>query len=368
MPKKKSILCIIMVLLAAGIFLSNGISDDLSALAPPSMFQGSFPEEGSLEFKRSPLADMKFLTATFSIAAHFLIDNKKKKILPKIIRDEFRNKKEFLQGIDVEDSYRRGNIVHIPYRADGKHYEIKICLREEFTFLDKSDSEWAVSTRFGIEVVRLEDEVQKIVKGPDADKLLEEKEVMAALHRLNTELLPPVESGKTLWHVISEEILPIKIRDDFKRMVGEIEGYPGLREKIKVVKNKDLLGEIRIKTASENNIVDAAVPDKKYLSNLPKGVKALVFEGELDVFSFRQLEGVLAALRALQQEDAQGLITIYEILTGEPFKGSERDIVKYMEDPWSLAKIIIFTLPPGVKRYEDLVELNRILLEFIRAA
>jgi len=195
------------------------------------------------------------------------------------------------------------------------------------------------------------------------------REDMLLIHSLNLNLLPPVESGKTLWHVIPIDRIPLSIRGDFVYMVNYLNrAYPDVREKIKVVtERQDLNDAITGLLNDKNNIVDVAVSCKEDLENIPKGVKALVFDGKLG--DFRQLEGILAALRALQQENARALINLYEILTGQVFKGSEADIIKYMENPKRLAGIIIFNLKPiEIHTYKDLEELNRTLLAFIRAA
>ncbi|NQU74383.1 MAG: hypothetical protein HQ547_06740, partial [Candidatus Omnitrophica bacterium] len=82
-------------------------------LAPSSIFQKSFPSEHSKEFKQSILSDIKFLTIAFSIAAHFIIDGKNKQTLLKTLRDEFRNNREFLEGVKLESVHTEADIVYI---------------------------------------------------------------------------------------------------------------------------------------------------------------------------------------------------------------------------------------------------------------
>lgn len=128
----------------------------VSTLAPPSLFQESFPDERSAEFKRSVLSDIKLLAAAFSIGAHYLVDNKNTRTLARTMRDEFRNNPSFLEGIDLENVRRENNIIYIPLERKGSRYELRVSPRDKFESLDKSGSEWAVSPRFGIQAVRLD--------------------------------------------------------------------------------------------------------------------------------------------------------------------------------------------------------------------
>ncbi len=193
---------------------------------------------------------------------------------------------------------------------------------------------------------------------------------MNTLHRLNMDLIPPVEEGKILWHVIPIDLVPESIRSEFVSTINKIDrDYPDLREKIKVVTDRQVLHQVVSELADDsNNVVGVAVKDVDSLKWLPEGVKALVFEGELG--DFRHLEGVLAALRALQNNNARALIEIYRILTGSAFLGyTADDILAKINDPEKLADIITFGLTPVEIPDDDyLTELNGRLLEFIYAA
>jgi len=83
------------------------------------------------------------------------------------------------------------------------------------------------------------------------------------------------------------------------------------------------------------------------------------------------LEGIIAALRALQQEDVKSLLEIYKILTGNTYVDltTESSIMWYMDDPEKLADVIIFNLKPiEVWDMEHLRNLNKTLLQFIQSA
>ncbi len=129
------------------------VLNKVSTLATPSIFQESSPSEKSEEFRKSVLSDIKFRTVAFSIASHFLIKGKNRQTLIRNIRDKFRNNQDFLKEIDLENVYREKDVVYIPFTKDGKKYEMRICSKEVFESLDRSKSDWAVSERFGIQVM-----------------------------------------------------------------------------------------------------------------------------------------------------------------------------------------------------------------------
>ncbi len=91
-------------------------------LAPPSIFQSSFPSERTEEFSRIPLSDIKFLTAVFSIAYHFLVDGRTEDTLVKTINDKFRADPSFLEGIHVSRAYFSEGIVFVPCEIRGKDF------------------------------------------------------------------------------------------------------------------------------------------------------------------------------------------------------------------------------------------------------
>ena len=125
----------------------------VSTLAPPSIFEKSFPDERSEQSRNSILSHMKLLTAVFSIGAHFLVDDKEKLTLSRTIRDEFRNNPSFLEGIDLENVRREGHIVYIPYKRGGSDYEIKVCSRERLEGPAKAGPEWAVIANWGVQII-----------------------------------------------------------------------------------------------------------------------------------------------------------------------------------------------------------------------
>jgi len=226
---------------------------------------------------------------------------------------------------------------------------------------------------FGLEIgdtrVLLNTNVLVVGEKPAASASAPETELstdaaMEVINKLNLDLLPPVERGKTLYHVIAKELLPISIRSKFEDMLAERRHkYPNIRERIELAELSELNGMVKI--LSKNNLVDVAVPNESDLSGLPKRVKGLVFKGDLGgTYGFRQLEGIIAALNALQMKNMDALGDLYEILTGNPFTASPDDILKCIDDPVRLAIILTFNLKPIVAiDLDELERFNKKLIE-----
>jgi len=195
---------------------------------------------------------------------------------------------------------------------------------------------------------------------------------MALIHASNLELLPPVAEGKTMYHVIPVSLIPQGYqRTKFIEFVGELNRrYPGARERIRVVTDRqDFRKVVEDLAADPNNIVDVALDDETLIDTLSKEIKMLVFKPEGgDLGDFRQLEGILAALRALHIEDVaqrnEKLSRLYELLTGKAPQN-----IPDISDPREFARQFIFVLPPiKVKEYGDLKRLNENLLRLIESA
>jgi len=197
---------------------------------------------------------------------------------------------------------------------------------------------------------------------------------MEAVHAIDMEVIPPVEKGKVLWHVIPTDLIPNSFKSlDFIRKVNEIqESLPGLKEKIRFVTNgSNLRRVVEELSQDKNNIVDVAVNNTRDLETIKEfGVRALVFEGERGGYeSFKQLEVIIAALRALERNDTRTLIELHNMFSDEPFSLSEEDLLACLDDPAALAKRITFNLGPvEIKNPSELQELNERLLEFIQSA
>jgi len=199
--------------------------------------------------------------------------------------------------------------------------------------------------------------------------LIETERRMSTIHDMNMDLLPRIENEKILYHVIAEELIPVTMRAHMEKLARYTENQK-LRERIRIATRKDIKDTVDELSGKPQNIVLAAIQHKEDLVFLPKGVKALVFTGnDGGAYGFRQIEGIMAALRALERSDAPALARLYGILTGKPFAGKESDILKYIQDPQALAEFIIFNLEPSTaKDGAELKRLNNRLLEFLYKA
>jgi len=198
------------------------------------------------------------------------------------------------------------------------------------------------------------------------------------IHSLNIDVTPPIEEGKTLWHIIPAKLVPgsphYNQQVRFTEFVSDINRrYPNIREKIKVVTDRqDLLETVKGLAADPNNIVDVALDDESYINGLPDNVKMLVFKPVTDnlggVGDFVQLEGVLAGLRALHIEDfgqrREKLERLYELLTGEKVTQFPNT-----QDAREFARNFIIKLPPiKVQDPDALRRINENLLRLMEAA
>lgn len=197
---------------------------------------------------------------------------------------------------------------------------------------------------------------------------------MDAIHEIDKALLPDIDRGKTSWHVIQMTLAsrdPLyNQRAKFVEFINEMNRrYPEAREKIRLVSEKrDIAGVVAELAKDPNNIVDVALDSELAIDNMPKGIKMLVFrakDGQMG--DFRQLEGILAALRALHIDDfAQRkarLERIYELMTGE-----HKDMPD-ISDLKEFAKAFQFILPPvTIKDKEELKRLNDNLLRLFESA
>jgi len=198
---------------------------------------------------------------------------------------------------------------------------------------------------------------------------------MDAIHKLDLDLIPPVEKGKTLCHIIPIDLIPQSAdynqRSKFVEFIRQLNrDYPESRERIEVITDRQNLAErVRTLAADPNNIVDVALSDAIFIDSMPD-VPMLIFEPkDGDLGDFRQLEGIIAALRALHIRDYSqriaALTSIHKLLTGKDPEHIPAADVSLKE----FAKIFRFILPPiTVKDAKELQRLNDNLLRLIESA
>jgi hypothetical protein len=153
----------------------------------------------------------------------------------------------------------------------------------------------------------------------------------------------------------------------FRSLLGSIRSRPeNFREKIIIGNKGESIEETiaRVLKRYPNAKINAAVTDRNKQSELSgRNVLSLVFEAEAGPCNFRQLEGVVAALRALSRDDRETLFEVYHLLTGSPFEGP------VAQDIGELIKALVFKLPPAeIKNTGDLKRLNENIITFIQAA
>lgn len=97
------------------------------ALSPLSIFQDQPISDEIADRRRSSISrDMKLMAAVYSIGAEFLIDDVPSRKFERTLDFQFRDKREFLNGIDIKKVQYTKGIVRIPYVRDGKKYLIRV--------------------------------------------------------------------------------------------------------------------------------------------------------------------------------------------------------------------------------------------------
>jgi len=276
-------------------------------------------------------------------------------------------------GLDVYMKYiRQSAAKELEIRFDMRYESISLyvngIVRSEMTYERELVSHQPTDSERAAAFV-----ASAVVNEPNKKLQSESQEMMDELHKINSALLPAVPDNKTLWHVIPIQLIPSPIRGKFLEMVTELNSQPLLKEKIKIVtERQDLQTEIYKLAESGTAIVDVAFTSADDLEMLTQietkdKIKALVFEGEMG--NFIQLEGIIASLRALQTGNVPVLLQLYEKLTGSAFSGSESSILASLNNPDQLAKKLTFILKPiTIIDGNALSEMNKLLLEFIHSA
>ncbi|MFH1304810.1 MAG: ROK family protein, partial [Candidatus Omnitrophota bacterium] len=153
---------------------------------------------------------------------------------------------------------------------------------------------------------------------------LSNESVMEEIHRINMSMLPPRHGAAKINYLISEDLVPIGMRNSLNSFLAELyKKYPFLKEKeeIKVVKRDVLAATVNtiLFREDKNNVVSVALSNASDIALLPEGVRALVFIGNSETDDFVHLEGIIAALKALQQGDINKLMSLYRALSGKEF-------------------------------------------------
>ena len=190
---------------------------------------------------------------------------------------------------------------------------------------------------------------------------------MAVIHEINKR--PAVLENKALWHIIEERVIPTPQRSTIVTRVNKaFRENKDAAEKIWIIEEgksiEDAINEIR--RENPYALIDIALSSEEHIDNVPddKSLKMLVFKPQGD---YIQLEGVIAALRALHSENAlPALLRLYSVMAQESFNNPP-DAVS--DNPKEFARRIIFVLPRASSApVNDIPKLNERLLKLLTAA
>jgi len=201
---------------------------------------------------------------------------------------------------------------------------------------------------------------------------------MAVINQLDAKLEPVIpDDKKVLWHILDTELIPYEQRSSFVMKINKFFRDSNLPERIHIVAGDETIesaiASIRlvhpgsvfsVGLASQEAVKKSAVLRKS------GDIRMLVFEGKTS--NFRQLEGIVAALRTLYLEDSQilpALFHIYRVLGAEPYNGTEspENLLKVLKsNPAEFALKVVCRLPLAEPVPSgDLPHLNRRLREFL---
>ena len=197
------------------------------------------------------------------------------------------------------------------------------------------------------------------------------------IHAENLKLPTAVSDKKTIvCHVVANSILPTGQQGILNRLASEMrdEKYSekliclqvedsasteDFMTKLEDAKKQDWIKEYLGKGYDVR--FDVACPRQDLVGMVQQsGMRALAFtkEGEGDVV---QIEGIILALRALDEGSVSGLISVYKLITG-------KNVTAWTSDINELARMMLFVLPVRKVDINRIDELNRLIEENIKQA
>ncbi|MBI2871340.1 MAG: ROK family protein [Candidatus Omnitrophica bacterium] len=202
-------------------------------------------------------------------------------------------------------------------------------------------------------------------------------EEMTQIHALAKDWVATHVDKKPFLHFIPATLIPENHLYNQRMMFGSfVHVFNALsssaNERIVLIE-EDRMNDLRamLQTGIRNGfVVDVALDDDHYLEDLPEGAKALIFKSVGGVLGdFRQLEGVVASLRALHIQDyrrkIEKLSALYVLLTGR----YPQHIPSPEVTDKDFAMIFQFDIPPVfVTDREELRRLNENLLKLMTMA
>jgi len=198
---------------------------------------------------------------------------------------------------------------------------------------------------------------------------------MVVLHQINIMQEPALPQGKVLWHILERDLLAESQKNSFAQQLNNLSKKSSAPERIYVLRQGETIEKAiaAIKVACPEAIFDIGLSSVDHIDQVPvleggEKIEMLVFEGEASYF--RQLEGVIAALRALHLKEGERIPTlkhIYEIMNKT---ACDWDIPPApITDPREFARKFIFRLPPiTTVPIDDMPKINEKLLMLLTAA
>ena len=225
---------------------------------------------------------------------------------------------------------------------------------------------------FGALISYLKETENNISKKDSSDQRrhISDPRIQAALskeiNKADMSLLPAVKiTDKVICHIIDPSLIPQE-QASFMTLINKMTRPDNFKEKIIIGNKGEDLDAIIAATLEKypGAIIDAAVSGREKQAELAKkNILSLVFETEDGPCNFIQLEGVIAALKALQRQDVDSLLVLYSLITGNAFSEAIPGDIK------ELAKILIFKLPSiEIKDLNELRLLNNAIVKLIQSA
>lgn len=210
--------------------------------------------------------------------------------------------------------------------------------------------------------------------------LLREHVKIGILHEINVMVgmmaKPALPKDKVVWRIIEQSVVAPSQRSKFAQDLKNYYSSPDCKDKerIWILRAGESIAQAmaRIREITPEAEFDVALSAKSHIDKVPAEIsKILVFRGDngADVV---QIEGVIAALRALRIENRQEainiLLRIYSALNGSRYKG---DIPppSALSDPRQFARDFVFDLPATKPiPHDDMLKMNARLFALLTAA
>jgi len=186
---------------------------------------------------------------------------------------------------------------------------------------------------------------------------------------------------KILWHVVEKDVLAMGQQGSFTQAINNASKASKAEERVWIVKGdgpkaiKEAFAYIQALHPNEEPVFDVALSTKDHIKWVPTYTAGnrnmmLVFDHKDGIGSITNVQGILAALRALHMpydEGVQELLRIYEAMTGEEYRG--HCDYAYWFDPKRLARAMVFEMPRAKPlSWDDKRAINRYLLRLVSAA